>query len=221
LTGTGEWFRRIGDIPGLDYAPPLPIDRTAIPGHDLEPEVRRMDFGGMNRAYLSWGMREVLPAPGEPEKQAWTSLGAPVSEHLREPLEASRFITSAELLGRLWEALELPGGGDDYHRVLERVWARLRSNIRREPEAATSVEELAWLDIRLVLAYPDAVRVNYDGETKYRPVSAFSLLERVYETEGFLSDALRVAELQAQHWESRRLEELRKRLQVIRDESAG
>ena len=64
-----EWFRANGDIPGLDYEAPVPIDRKSLKGHDLTATTKTRDrydgTSGRNvRVELSRGGMDVgLPGP--------------------------------------------------------------------------------------------------------------------------------------------------------------
>ena len=77
----------MGDISGLDYVPPIQIDRASLSDHAKEPEVRQYDFDGEPHVTVSWGLREISEPDAACEDKAWTSLGSPASEHLREFVE--------------------------------------------------------------------------------------------------------------------------------------
>src|SRR5450755_1946792 len=192
-----EWFRRMGDIPGLDYEPPVRIDRAALPGHNKEPEVHRFELGGRARESLSWGWVPVKPdALGEGESEsAVQDARAPVREYVRADVDEPPWATE-QLLQRLWEGLELPGEGCDYHWAIQDVCSQLRPRMSEEPTVLANLESLEWLNVRLVLAYPQAVTVDLaDGKDAYVNVSALSTLIDTYSTEGFLKEALEVARL--------------------------
>jgi hypothetical protein len=203
------WFRRLGDVPGLDYSPPVVVDREALPRHDATPENREdLPISG----YLSWGtVWEPIPPDeredDDDEDSEWSrDIVAPVTDYLREYLAADADVHRAgaraegpatpDLLQRLWEGLELPGRPYDYHAAIERVREMLFSRRLAEPEVLERVESLAWLDIRLVLACPYAVLVETgEGADHFHGMSAFDALIRMYRTEGFMREALEVAEL--------------------------
>jgi hypothetical protein len=234
-----EWFRRLGDVPGLDYGPPVVVDREALPRHDAEPDNRDgISIGG----YLSWGTvwEPVRPEEREPDDDedggaVWSrDLEAPVTEYLREYLDhdaehglarvrAERPLATPDLLRRLWEGLELPGRPYDYHVAIERVREMLFARRLDEAEVMETVESLAWLDVRLVLACPHAVLVQTDeGDEHFYGMSAFDALIRLYQTEGFMREALEVAEL-AERFPApaKRVSDLRARLETIRSETVG
>ena len=58
------WFPRLGDVPGIDYSPPMPVERARIPGHDVRPEVRSYTTDdGEVHWYVRWGWRNSDWAP--------------------------------------------------------------------------------------------------------------------------------------------------------------
>jgi len=211
-----EWFRRLGDIPGLDYETPEAIDRAAISGHDAEPEVHRIELlDGEIHESLSWP-RTVEPPPGEEPVSAGL---APVSAYLQAFYARERQPTN-ELIQAIQEAVELPGRASDYHFALQQALPELRSRMLEAPEVLSHIERFAWLDIRLALAYPRAVSTDMPGVTiRYYMMEAFDTLANLYSGEGFFNEALEVARV-AQQFEQpgRRLESLEERLAAIRAE---
>jgi hypothetical protein len=219
-----EWFRRMGDIPELNYEAPVRIDRAALPGYDKDPQVHRVELGGRVRESLSWGWVPVNPeALGEGESEsALRDARAPVREHVRVDEEEPPSPTE-QLLQRLWEGLELPGRGLDYHWAIQAVCGQLRSRMCEEPSVLPHVESLACLDVRLVIAYPQAVTHELpDGKDIYSGVSAFATLIEMYSTEGFLNEALEVARLgQRFDQQEAQMTALEARLETIRGEDVG
>jgi hypothetical protein len=49
-----EWFRRLGDIPGVVYAGSPMVDRTKLRGHEMVPKVISYEIEGKRREGLSW-----------------------------------------------------------------------------------------------------------------------------------------------------------------------
>src|SRR3954468_15899671 len=88
-----EWFRRLGDIPGLAYDTPSGVDSRRLRGHDAVPEVHtfhpRDNVPGPAQT-LQWGNTSASPA----HERAFTDMSA---------------MTTAKLLRNVTEALELPG----------------------------------------------------------------------------------------------------------------
>jgi hypothetical protein len=206
-----EWFRRLGDMPGVDYAPTVPVDRAGIPGHDVQPEVRPYrNIRGEEDMLVSWD---------------WgTSDWAPVRQHLERVNETT---PTPQVLKRLSEALELPGEPRDYHWVLgsalERLWARRAT----EPEVLVTVESLAWVHVRLALAFPRECWILFrpldESTDRYRRPAGFETLLRLYRTEGFLRIAFQVAELEARHFPvaGDELADLRSQMELVGAESGG
>lgn len=185
---TTEWFRRLGDVPGVDYRPLVTVDRTRISGHDAHPEVRTY---GEQRSYLDWGSRELRNGDEE-------DLSAPVCEHVNSALDSEAASTS-RLIRRLSEGFELPGEPSDYHwmlgKAVERLWNR-----RAEPESLAAVESLGLAHVQLALACPGLVLFSggqTEGGERYKRPDAFPTLIRLYTAEGFLRAALQVAEREA------------------------
>jgi hypothetical protein len=211
-----EWFRRLGDVPGLDYETPAGIDRSEIPGHNAEPEVHRVELlGGEVHESLSWP-RTVEPPPGEEQTSASF---APVSAYL-QAFYATERQPANRLIRCVQEALELPGRGSDYHFALQQAIPELRSRMLETPEVLSHIERLAWLDIKLALAYPQAVSSDVPGDNfRYYGMAAFDTLANLYSGEGFLNEALEVARV-AQQFEQgdSRAASLRERLAAIRGE---
>jgi hypothetical protein len=173
-----EWFRRMGDIPGLDFASP-DVERDKLPGHDREPEVQSYEFDGERRESLWW------PTPDG------DSSGSPAQTHNQDD-EQDR--PASEVIRRLYESLELPGQPADYHFAIQGTAALLWNRRREEPNVLTKVEELSWLDIRLAEAWPRAVSYDSgDGET-YFSITALYTLIKLYEREGFIREALAVVD---------------------------
>ncbi len=222
VTMGAEWFQRLGDIPGLDYTSPLVVDRTALPRYDAEPEIRRYELGDGPRTFLSWGFEPDENLPG-----ASTSRHAPATAHLREALEdgwrGEEFWPTERLLQRLFEALELPGEGEDYHRALTQVQRALAPRKLAEPDILDVLESLASLDVRLLLAYPAAVTSHVpEGGQVFLGNSGFNDLIQLYRREGFLRDALELAELEQQHFPGNGdhwLNDVASRLEAMRNEA--
>jgi len=67
---------------------------------------------------------------------------------------------SDELVRWVWESVELPGEPSDYHFLLqgavEQLWGRRRTN----PSGLHFVETFGYLDLALIEAAPQAVRLD-------------------------------------------------------------
>jgi hypothetical protein len=191
-----KWFRRLAEVPGVNYQSATSIDRTKLPGHDLVPKVDRYSFDGRTHESLSW-----------PTPEGSTS-ASPAAEWKTEPRKGE---TEAQTtLRQLQEALELPGTLSNYHFLIQGSHEALRSFAREEPWVLDEVEKLCWLDIRLINAHPsiatlEPIAVDDEemakviaerrGDRKFFHVLAFHQLISMYEREGYLREALDVAKI--------------------------
>lgn len=173
------WFRRLGDVPGITYASPG-IDRCTLTGHNAEPVVTQAyEWEGERHEIVAWRW------PGG------SSQGPPARQHALPPDEQH---TADELIRNLHETLELPGELSDYHFAIAGCAGRLWRMRRERPELLEAVEQLYWLDIDLVEAHPEAVAHVLGDDTTYYAVPAYESLISLYETQGYVEEALAVAE---------------------------
>jgi hypothetical protein len=122
----------------------------------------------------------------------------------------------------LGETLELPGEPTDYHFAIQSVLEALWKRRRTEPTVLTTVEQLAWLDLSLAQARPDAVSTDIQGKRKFYAVLAFQYLITLYEREGALREALEVAELAVRYQQQQaKRDELVGRVTALDTEEAG
>src|SRR5713101_7399102 len=172
-----RWFRSLADIPRVGYERNPSVDRTQLPGHDAVPKKEVFTTEGKRHEALVWSI------PGG------TSSASPA--HQFTPQDTS----TAGLLRYVGEVLELPGEASDYHFAIQRVIEDLWKRRREEPHVLPELERLCWLDVRLVEAVPEAISYEQsDGSRHFVRVLAFSRLVYLYEREGFLHEALDVAE---------------------------
>ncbi|MGI8427008.1 MAG: hypothetical protein ACR2FO_07200 [Actinomycetota bacterium] len=171
-----EWFRRFAEIPGVTYASDPDIDRSMLPGHDSVPKVERWSFEGESTESVMWGETSQSPA-GQ-----WSSQ-IPEKPSLKT------------LVSHLKEVLELPGDGGDYHFAIQGCVSELWKLRRSDPGVPAAVEDLCWLDIRLIQALTHTIRHESSEETNYYQVVAFERLIELYERDGFIREALEVAKL--------------------------
>ncbi|WP_208105883.1 hypothetical protein [Streptomyces sp. GC420] len=155
-------------IPGIAFAGSPGVVREAVPGAGDRPD-------------------ESYGSPMWPTAEGSTS-SAPASRHV--PFDAR----GAELVARVWEALELPGSAMDYHFVLQGAVDRLWSTRRAEPEALAALEVFALLDLELMEAAPQAVSFDTTGApTMFVRVSSVPRLIGLLEREGAFTEALELA----------------------------
>jgi hypothetical protein len=103
------------------------------------------------------------------------------------------------LVQNVYEGLELPGEGTDYHFLIQGCAKELWGRRRDEPDVLEEVERLCWLDIQLVESLPEAVMDEFSDEPRFYQVLSFDILIDLYEREGFLHEALEVADRAARH----------------------
>lgn len=167
------WFRRLGDIQGVDVSGLPAVDRSKVRDHDAVPEVHEYEFDGERRQSLWWGETSASPA--------------------RDRLEYDvKAVSTQEVLRNLAEALEVPGEPSDYHFLLQGTAEQLWSRRKHEPDVVRWVLKLCQLDMALIAAQPDAVTDDTTGDF-YR-ISSISLAVRIYEREGYLREALEICD---------------------------
>lgn len=206
-----EWFHRLADVPGVNYTGYPGMQRTRLPGHHARPQIVTFTFDGKRHESLRWPTRGGETSASPAKTHGFLSL--PDQEE-----------SPQLLLQRMYEALELPGEPTDYHFIIqsciEELWKRKRR--QQDPSLLERIEELCWLDIRLVEAKPDAIAFDHHGTQRYFHVVAFTHLMRLYEREGFLHEALEVAQRATRFSpDVMDAEQLRQRLARIEAEDAN
>ena len=164
------WYPRIGDITGVTWECAAEIDPRRLRGHGVQPEIGSLADG---HRYLTW--------------PSGTSQ-SPASRHASHSLKKS-----SAIVRRTLEALELPGEPLDYHFAIQHCTEALWKRRRDEPENLAVTERLAWLDIQLMEVRPQWAAIG-DDDDGFSHIRAFSLLMGMYLREGFLREALEVAE---------------------------
>jgi hypothetical protein len=200
-----DWFRRLGDIPNVSFEGVPSVDPKRLRGYGAVPEIQVYDFDGKRREALWW-----------PEAGGGTSASPAHGRAFGDSLDA----TTAKLLKNVYEGLELPGEPSDYHFLVQGCVSELWKRRREEPDVLEEIEKLCKLDIQLVQAQPDAVSDQYSGEPKFYSIPTFGILIDLYEREGFLTEALEVAELAARYGQGDRERiDLRERIAAVENES--
>ncbi|MFE3032558.1 hypothetical protein ACFXKY_13025 [Streptomyces canus] len=155
-------------IPGVQFTGSPGVVREALAAAGVRPEV---SYGS-----LMW-----------PSTEGRTS-ATPASRHV--PVEAS----GADLVCRVWEALELPGEAMDYHFILQGAVDRLWSGRRSYPVGLELLEVFALLDLELMEAAPQAVSFDTSSvPTSFVHVTSVPRLVMLLEREGAFAAALEVA----------------------------
>lgn len=167
------WYKRLSDVPGIGYSTPTGVDRSRLRRADAKPSLEEFRFEGRAVVSATW--------PGGGSR-------SPAGEHM--DLGGEHSLTA--LLQRLSEALELPGTASDYHFAIMGVYQALYSRRREQLNALAAVERLCWLDISLIERCPADPGSDFDLREVGQP--AFTQLMSLYQREGFLVDAVTVAE---------------------------
>ncbi|HVB20556.1 MAG TPA: hypothetical protein VNG51_01240 [Ktedonobacteraceae bacterium] len=180
-----QWFRRFAEVPGVEYTSNSGINRFQLPGHDAVPHVgaySMLNSPHEQHEFLSWPMVDntVGTTSASPAKQ-WKT-----QTHIAESDVQTR-------LRQLYETLELPGELSDYHFAIQGCCSELWRLHRLQPWVLEELERLCWLDIRLVQNHPDFTVVN--NEKGHFWITTFDTLLQLYEQEGYLYEALQVAEI--------------------------
>ena len=164
-------------MPGSSYTTPRGLDRTGLPGHNAVPEVFEYGFDGDQRRSLLWSTPEGGSTSASPAHQ--------------RAYDDQKEATTRDKVRWLLEALELPGTVSDYHFAIQHAAETAYKGRREEPALVEEAECLWWLDIELIEAHPRAL--EYSPGQSYQ-VAAYERLARLYEGEGYLHEALDIAE---------------------------
>jgi hypothetical protein len=217
-----RWFRRFGDIPGVTYETPSGLDPKKLPGYGVVPKISVAEFEYVvaDEAHIAAAESyhgKSRPTLWWPEDGGGTS-ASPAKNRMAGH---STTVSTREILVNCLEALELPGEPVDYHFLIQHCADALWSQRRKEPDFLDDVEKLCWLDIQLIQARPDTVRIEGSDEPRFYHVSAFLILIDVYQREGFLREALDVAELAARYGQLDARDRLAKRITAVENEDRG
>lgn len=175
-----QWYDGLAEVPGLGYKRSTEIERKNLPGYNDRPEIRTYEFDGKRRTGISWpwpnGSTSASPA------------------HRRNTLSHAEKPNAEAALRQLLEILELPGELSDYHFAIQACHEILWKHRHQAPWVAEKVFELCWLDIHLLEAYPKALAYEFDEPGFMPRILAFERLRLMYQREGYLHEALDVAQ---------------------------
>jgi hypothetical protein len=168
-----EWFRRLADVPGLNYSGNSAINQKELTKYKLKPITNTYEIDGKLRTSAMWDYGDITTS--ESPASRWKTLAKPGE-------------TSGQtILREVYEKLELPGQLADYHFSLQNCIRTLWSQRLQEPELLPIIEQLCWLDIKLIQYAPSTVyHETTDGAGHYFAVHAFSTLIDLYRSEGYL-----------------------------------
>jgi hypothetical protein len=201
-----DWFECLAKVPGVSYERDPSVRTASLPGYGLTPQIRTYEINGLHRRFLLW----LTPSGG-------TSV-SPARERGR--FDDAKDPPSA-ILHRLHETLELPGTLSDYHTVIQGAAATLWNRRREDPSLLAEVERLCWLNIRLIEEHPETIAHERDGVTEYFSGSAYDTLITLYEREGFVYEALAIAERAARFNAIPIIDQLKQRIELLKAEDAG
>lgn len=94
----------------------------------------------------------------------------------------------------MYEAIELPGQASDYHFAIQGCLQSLWQRRAEAPAILDQFEQLCWLDIRLIEARPAIIQFERGGKMGFARVLGVEYLARLYERNGYLAEALEVAQ---------------------------
>lgn len=197
------WYRRFADVPGVGYQGD-DQRRSRLPERDLVPEVHEFDFDGTHSVSLSWTTRRGSSSASPVHELAFGDFAKESSAQVRE---------------RVLSALELPGEPMDYHFAMQGAAELFYGRRRTDPSFLPFVEWLAWFDARLVETHEPLFRVNEES-SEYISVFALGFLVDFHEREGYLHEALQLAERFARFTPRVDISELRARVALLRSEHA-
>jgi hypothetical protein len=178
-----KWFRDFSEVPGIGYKGNPNVSRPQLPEQTLFPRSGSYEIAGAHRDYLSWPM---LFGTG-------MTSASPVKQWTTQPRNGES--PAQTRLRQLYESFELPGELLDYHFAIQGCCSELWRLRREAPWIFAELEQLCWLDIQLIKAYPDIVQAK--NERTFLLVRTLQYLIALYEQEGYLYDALQVAEIAA------------------------
>jgi len=182
MTEAYTWYPRLADVPGVHYATPPGIDRSRLRGARDQPKIQsyRNPLDGTTHIYAMWGNTSQSPASGHPDP------------HKDDGRQLSTETELTEQLRYTHEALELPGTAHDYHFRLLGAYELLWSRRSLASWALNEVEKLCLLDLELIEAHPLDPGENFDLREVGQP--AFNQLIQLYQREGYLVEAIEIAE---------------------------
>jgi hypothetical protein len=137
-----QWFRRLAEVPGIEYECSPNIDRTLLPEYDAVPETGtdESSLDGKINTYISWKTAEGSTSASPAHR--WQGWGRSPEPRLDETLPQA-------ILRQCQETLELPGILSDYHHALQSCHELLWKYRRDELWVIAEIERLCCLDLQL------------------------------------------------------------------------
>lgn len=181
MLGREKWFPRFAEVPGVRYVPPDNLDLSSLEGRGMLPRVRRHNEGGRSYQSITWVYKDVTTSSSPAAD--WRTTKLPGESEPRM------------LVRQTYETLELPGVLSDYHFALQNGHDSLRKYISTESWVLSDIERFCLLNIQLIDQHPAAITFEMPEGDHYFGVSAFRTLCNLYQREGYLRDALIIAQM--------------------------
>lgn len=195
-----QWFARFGDIPAIEYHAPVIVDRTMLPEHAAHPD-----------QYGFW------PIAGVPERR---SSGSPASQRLYDG-DVQRVVDPYRHQHKAAVALECPGYPRDYALILDRVIWHLWILRAQAGWVLEALETWCRLGVRLAAIYQEDPSAFGDAPSDSPGVVGARTLIELYSREGYLREAIQIAEEVAiLGYQDPELESIKMRLDNLRREHA-
>jgi hypothetical protein len=176
------WFRRLAEVPHLNYQTPPEVAYSRLSGRKAVPETAIYEYDGKRRTSMMWPSIDEMNTTSESLARQWETQPRPHETPGRTALR------------QLQEQLELSGTVEDYVFCLQTAIIALWDRRHAEPWVYMDIERLCLLAIRMVEMYPDAVvHQLQDGRSFYYGSGAYTQLITLYEREGYLHEALDIA----------------------------
>jgi hypothetical protein len=205
------WYPRLAAIPGFEDEGDTGIARSNLEGHDAVPRVNSYQILDRDRQEsLIW------PTP------TGSTSASPARQHAFPALHDSA-APAQTILRQFTEAIELPGIASDYHFIIQSgIEALSRPQHRKsDPALVATVERWCWINVRLIETHPDIISFENNGDTRFARALAFGHLIDLYEREGFLHEALAIAERASRCGQGdAAIERLRERIKQLEAEDA-
>ena len=177
-----QWFRRLAEVPGIEYECSPNIDRSLLPEHDAIPEISTYEssLDSKINTYISWKTAEGSTSASPAHR--WQGWG-------RIPEPRQNETLAQAILRQCQETLELPGILSDYHHALQSCHELLWKHRRQDIWIITEIERLCLLDIQLI-EVQNSISIEKDRGFSL----AWGRLIQLYEREGNLLEAFALAQ---------------------------
>lgn len=185
-----QWFRRLAEVPGIEYECRANIDRSLLPEYDAIPEIGtyKSFLNGKIDDYLHNYINNRINISWKTTEDSTSASPALRWQRLEPQLRLDETIPQA-VLRRLIETLELPGILSDYHYALQSCHELLWQHRRKELWIIAEIERLCLLDIQLV-EVQNSISVEREIDFSF----GWKRLIQLYEREGNIHEAFAIAQ---------------------------